>query len=204
MMNIAVLVSGSGTNLQSIIDETEAGLLKVDIKLVLADNAEAYALERARKHNITTAVITKSEYPKRKEFDQKVVELLNEHSVELVVLAGFMRLLSPVILNAYPEKIINIHPSLLPSFPGLDVQRKALEHGVKFSGCTVHFVDEGLDSGPIIIQEAVAVKEDDTVEMLKARILEKEHLIYPKAIDYISRGRVEIKGRRVIIKADGE
>ncbi|MBE9531703.1 MAG: phosphoribosylglycinamide formyltransferase [Proteobacteria bacterium] len=199
-MDIAVLVSGSGTNLQSIIDSVESGHLKVNIKLVLSDNAEAYALKRAKKHNIATAIITKADYPKRKEFDQKTVETLKEHSIELVVLAGFMRLLSPVMIDAFPERIINIHPSLLPAFPGLDVQKKALEHGVKFSGCTVHFVDEGLDSGAIIIQEVVPVLDGDTVETLKARILEKEHIIYPKAIEYISKGLIQINGRRVKIK----
>jgi phosphoribosylglycinamide formyltransferase-1 len=204
MMDIALLVSGSGTNLQSIIDSVDAGRLKVNIKLVLSDNSEAYALIRAKKHNIPTIVVAKADYPERIGFDRKVVDILNEHSVELVVLAGFMRLLSPVMLDAFPEKIINIHPSLLPAFPGLNVQKKALEYGVKFSGCTVHFVDEGLDSGPIIIQETVPILEDDTIETLKARILEKEHLIYPKAIDYISRGMVKIEGRRVIILKDSD
>lgn len=203
-MDIAILVSGSGTNLQSIIDSVEAGRITAKIKLVLSNRADAYALTRAKKHNIPTAVVTKANYPKRADYDQRVVEILKEHSVELVVLAGFMRLLSPVILSAFPERIINIHPSLLPAFPGLDVQRKALEHGAKFSGCTVHFVDEGLDSGPIIIQETVPVLDDDTVETLSARILEKEHVIYPKAIDYISRGLIEIKNRKVIIHNKSE
>lgn len=200
MMDIAVLVSGNGTNLQSIIDSVEAGRLKVNIRVVLSNNANAFALERAKKHNILVKVVTRANYPEKKDFDQKVTDILNEHSVELVVLAGFMRLLTPVILNAFPERIINIHPSLLPAFPGLEVQEKALQHGVKFSGCTVHFVDEGLDSGPIIIQAVVPVLDNDTADSLSERILEKEHQIYPQAIDYISRGLVEIKGRRVHIK----
>lgn len=204
MIDIAVLISGNGTNLQSIIDAVEAGRIEASIKLVLSDNAEAKALERAGKHNIPVEVVTKADYPEREAFDQKVVELLKERSVELVVLAGFMRLLSPVMLKAFPERIINIHPSLLPSFPGLNVQRQALEHGVKFSGCTVHFVDEGLDNGPIIIQATVPVLQGDTTDTLRERILIEEHKIYPLAIDYISRGLVKIEGRRVFIKDSEE
>lgn len=200
MIDIAVLVSGSGTNLQSIIDAAEAGKIEAGIKLVVSDNAGAYALVRAKKHNIPIEVISKGEFPTREAYDEKLAQVLQDHSIELVVLAGFMRLLSPVMLKAFPERIINIHPSLLPAFPGLNVQQKALKHGVKFSGCTVHFVDEGLDSGPIIIQAAVQVLDSDTVESLKERILAEEHRIYPLAIDYISKGLVTIDGRRVTIK----
>ncbi|MEE9543011.1 MAG: phosphoribosylglycinamide formyltransferase [Thermodesulfobacteriota bacterium] len=204
MMDIAVLVSGSGTNLQSIIDAVEAKEIKANIKLVLSDNADAYALVRAKKHAIPIEVISKLDFPIRADYDVKLASVLKGHSIELVVLAGFMRLLSPAMLKAFPERIINIHPSLLPSFPGLNVQREALEHGVKFSGCTVHFVDEGLDNGPIIIQAAVPVLQDDTVDTLKERILVEEHKIYPRAIDYISRGLVRIEGRRVFITEDAE
>ena len=203
MIDIAVLATGNGTNLQSIIDSIEAGRIEAAIKLVVSDNANAKALERARKHGIPTEIISKQDFPKREAYDEKLVSLLKEHSIELVVLAGFMRLLSPVMLSAFPERIINIHPSLLPAFPGLDVQRQALEHGVKFSGCTVHFVDEGLDTGPIIIQAVVPVFDDDTVDALKKRILVEEHRIYPLAIDYISRDMIKIEGRRIIIKGNG-
>ena len=203
-MDIAVLVSGNGSNLQSIIDASEAGQIEAAVKLVLSDNAGSLALERAKKHNIPVEVVSKADYPDRKAFDQKTAEILKGHSIELVVLAGFMRLLSPVMLDAFPGRIINIHPSLLPAFPGLGVQEKALQHGVKFSGCTVHFVDEGLDSGPIIIQATVPVLQDDTVETLRERILAEEHKIYPRAIDYISKGLVTIEGRRVFIKTDGD
>ena len=204
MIDIAVLVSGSGTNLQSIIDAIEAGNIEARIKLVLSDNGDAYALERAKKHDIPVEVISRGDFPKREAFDRELAARLKEHSIELVVLAGFMRILSPVMIEAFPERIINIHPSLLPAFPGLDVQRKAIEHGVKFSGCTVHFVDEGLDSGPIILQAAVPVLDDDTVESLKKRILAEEHKIYPKAIDYISKGLIEVDGRRVTLKEGNE
>lgn len=204
---IGVLVSGSGTNLQAIIDAIEATCLSVDIRLVLSDNPKALALERARKHGIPTFVITKKDFPERKDFDQEAVKALKASGVELVVLAGFMRLITKPFLDAFPMRIINIHPSLLPAFPGLEVQRKALEHGVKFSGCTVHFVDEGLDSGPIIMQAVVPVMDNDDVETLKIRILEKEHVVYPEAIRYLAEGRVSVKNRRVVIEgaqgADG-
>jgi phosphoribosylglycinamide formyltransferase-1 len=199
-MKIAILASGGGTNLQAIIDAIESNALPVEIALVLSDKEDAYALERAAKHNIPTAVITKKDYPDREAFDKEAVRVLKEHKVELVVLAGFMRLITLIFLEAFSERIINIHPSLLPSFPGLNVQKKALEHGVKFSGCTVHFVDDGLDSGPIIVQAQVPVLGDDTVESLSERILKEEHRIYPLAIRLIAEGKVKIEGRRVIIK----
>ncbi|MBE9528028.1 MAG: phosphoribosylglycinamide formyltransferase [Proteobacteria bacterium] len=200
MLKIAVLASGGGTNLQAIIDETEAGRLDCSIEVVVTDSPSAFALERAKKHSIATAIVEKSAYPKRKAFDAELVRLLKEHGVEVVVLAGFMRLLSSVMLEAFPMRILNIHPSLLPSFPGLNVQQQAIEHGVKFSGCTVHFVDEGLDSGPILLQAAVPVLDTDTPESLAARILIEEHRIYPEALNIIAAGRISIEGRRVIIK----
>lgn len=204
MVNLGVLVSGSGSNLQSIIDSVEAGALEASVKVVITDNPEAYALERAKKHGIPTVVLHKKGYGSREEFDRAVVRELREHGVELVALAGFMRIISPVMLEAFPMRIMNIHPSLLPAFPGLDVQRKALEHGVKFSGCTVHFVDGGLDSGPIIIQAVVPVLDADTPETLSKRILAEEHRIYPHAIRLFSEGRLNILGRRVFVEKGPE
>lgn len=200
MVNIGVLVSGSGTNLQSIIDAVEAGRLSASIKVVLSNKPDAYALERARKHGIDTAVVRVKDFPTRELFDGEVLRVLRDKGVELVVLAGFMRIISSVLLDGFPMRIINIHPSLLPSFPGLEVQKAALEHGVKFSGASVHFVDGGLDSGPIIIQAVVPVRDEDTVETLQKRILAEEHRIYPQAIQLISEGRVEVRGRRVFIR----
>ena len=200
MVNVGVLVSGSGTNLQSIIDAIESGRLSASIKLVISNKPDAYALERAEKHGIRTAVVRVKDFPSRELFDSEVLRLLKEAGVELVVLAGFMRLISSVLLEGFPMRIINIHPSLLPSFPGLEVQKAAIEHGVKFSGCTVHFVDSGLDSGPIIIQAVVPVKDEDTVEALQKRILAEEHRIYPQAIELFSEGRIEIRGRRVFVR----
>ena len=200
MVNIGVLVSGSGTNLQSIIDAIEAGRCDASIKIVVSNKADAFALERAKKHGIATAVIRVKDFPEREAFDAEVLRILRENGVELIVLAGFMRIISRVLLDAYHMKIMNIHPSLLPSFPGLDVQKAALDYGVKFSGCTVHFVDGGLDSGPIIIQAVVPVKDEDTAESLSRRILIEEHRIYPQAIQLFSEGRLEIRGRRVFIR----
>jgi len=200
MVNIGVLVSGSGTNLQSIIDAIEAGRCDASIKIVVSNKPDAFALERAKKHGIATAVIRVKDFPEREAFDAEVLRILRENGVELIVLAGFMRIISRVLLDAYHMKIMNIHPSLLPSFPGLDVQKAALDYGVKFSGCTVHFVDGGLDSGPIIIQAVVPVKDEDTAESLSKRILIEEHRIYPQAIQLFSEGRLEIRGRRVFIR----
>ncbi len=203
MLKLGVLVSGGGTNLQAIIDAIEAGDLNAKITVVLSDNPEAYGLKRASAHGIPTEVVTRDGYPTKKTYDTRAVELLRSHGVEYVVLAGFMRIISKVFLAAFPMRIINIHPSLLPSFPGLDVQQAAIEHGVRFSGCTVHFVDEGIDSGPIIIQAVVPVLDGDTEDLLSARILKEEHRIYPQAIQFISEGRVRVHGRRVHIKGPG-
>ena len=200
MVAIGVLVSGSGTNLQSIIEAVEKGKLDASIKVVISNIADAFALERARKHGIPTAVIRVKDFPEREAYDAEVVRVLKEHGVELVALAGFMRIISRVLLDAYHMRIMNIHPSLLPSFPGLEVQKAALDYGVKFSGCTVHFVDGGLDSGPIIIQAVVPVKDEDTVESLSKRILAEEHRIYPQAIQLFSEGRLEVRGRRVFVR----
>ena len=196
---IGVLISGSGTNLQAIIDAIEAKGLDAAIKLVLSNKADALGLNRARSHGIPTQVLDHGNFPSRESYDQAIVDLLRSRGVELVVLAGFMRLLSPVFVKAYSNRIMNIHPALLPSFPGLQVQKKAVEHGVRFSGCTVHFVNDECDEGPIIIQAVVPVFSDDTAESLQARILKEEHRIYPRAIQLYAEGRLRIEGRRVIV-----
>jgi phosphoribosylglycinamide formyltransferase 1 len=200
MINIGVLVSGRGTNLQAIIEAIEEGKIEGKIKIVISDNLDAYALKRAEQHNIETQYINHKEFKNREDYDKKIVETLENKEVELVVLAGYMRILSSYFIKAYKNKIINIHPALLPSFPGLRAQKQAVEYGVKISGCTVHFVDEGMDSGPIILQSAVEVSEDDTEESLAERILKEEHQIYSQAIQLFSQGRLIIKGRKVFIK----
>jgi phosphoribosylglycinamide formyltransferase-1 len=196
---IGVLVSGRGSNLQAIIDNIEQGLLGAEIAVVISDQADAYALERARMHNIPGVHVSANGYKgKRDEYDALLVQKLRDHRVELVVLAGFMRIISPTLLKAFPHRVMNIHPALLPSFPGLHVQKAALEHGVKFSGCTVHFVDEGMDTGPIIIQAVVPILDGDTEDTLSARILKQEHVIYSRAIQLYAEGTLKIEGRRVI------
>lgn len=194
---IGVLISGGGTNLQAIIDAIAAGKLDAKIEVVLSNKADAYGVTRAQMHGIPIEVLNHQEYSSREAYDEAVVKLLQDRGVELVVLAGFMRLLSPVFVKAYSNRIMNIHPALLPSFPGLHVQRKAVEHGARFSGCTVHFVNEECDEGPIIIQAAVPVFPDDSEATLAARILEQEHRIYPRAIQLYAEGRLRVVGRRV-------
>jgi phosphoribosylglycinamide formyltransferase 1 len=196
---IAVLISGGGTNLQSIIDAIEAKKLDANIELVLSNKADAHGLARAKNHGLATEVLDHKAFPSREAYDQAVVDLLRARGVELVVLAGFMRLLSPVFVRAYSNRIMNIHPALLPAFPGLHVQKKALEHGVRFAGCTVHFVNEECDEGPIIIQAVVPVFPDDNEETLAARILKQEHQIYPRAIQLYAEGRLRVVGRRVLV-----
>ena len=200
MINIGVLASGRGTNLQAIIKAVEEGRIEGKISIVVSDNPDAYALKRAKQHNIETQYIDFRSFKNREDYDKKVVECMKEKEVELVVLAGYMRILTPYFIETYKNKIMNIHPALLPSFLGLHAQRQVVEYGVKVSGCTVHFVDEGVDSGPIILQKAVEVKDDDTEESLAERILKEEHQIYPRAIQLFSEGRLVIKGRRVFIK----
>ena len=199
-LRLGILVSGRGSNLQAIIDAIEAKRLAAEIRVVVSDQAEAYALERARTHGIATATLDAKEYPSREDFDRAVIRCLRDHQVELVCLAGFMRILSSHFIQEYRNRILNIHPALLPSFPGLHVQRKALKYAVKFSGCTVHFVDEGTDTGPIIIQGVVSVLDGDTEDSLAARILRLEHQIYPRAIQLIAEGRLQIVGRQVLCK----
>jgi phosphoribosylglycinamide formyltransferase-1 len=196
-LKLGVLASGRGSNLQAIIDASEAGRIDARVVTVVSDVAHAYALERARAHGIDAAFIDPSLHRTRDAFDAAVLDLMRKSEVELVCLAGYMRLLSPLFIEAYAHRIMNIHPALLPAFPGLHAQRQTVQYGSKFSGCTVHFVDEGIDTGPIIIQEVVPVLADDTEETLSARILVSEHQIYPRAIQLFAEGRLEIRGRRV-------
>jgi len=196
---IAVLISGSGTNLQSIIDAIAANRLDAKIEVVLSNRADAFGLVRAKNHGIPSEVLDHKSFPSREAYDQAIVDLLRARGVKLVALAGFMRLLSPVFVAAFSNRIMNIHPALLPSFPGLHVQKKALEHGVRFSGCTVHFVNEECDEGPIIIQAVVPVFPDDTEEQLAERILKQEHRIYPRAIQLYAQGRLHVVGRKVLV-----
>ena len=198
-IRLGVLASGGGTNLQAIIDRCQDGSLAAEIALVLSNNPGAGALERAAGAGIQTCCINHREFGQREDFDRAVVKALQEAKVELVILAGFMRIITAPFIKAFPERIINIHPALLPAFPGLHVQKQAIDYGARFSGCTVHFVDGGVDTGPIIIQAVVPILPGDTAEALSARILEQEHLIYPRAIQLIAEGRVSIEDRRVII-----
>ncbi len=199
-LRIGVLVSGSGSNLQSIIDHIEKGKLRAEIRIVLSNNPEAYALERAKKHGLSCAVMRHEDYPDREDFDRKMIEILRSFNTDLVVMAGFMRVLTPLFLKAFPMKVLNIHPAILPSFQGLHGQQKAFDYGVKFSGCTVHFADEGVDTGPIIVQAVVPVDDRDTDETLAGRILKEEHRIYPQAIQWYAEGRLEVIGRKVRVK----
>jgi phosphoribosylglycinamide formyltransferase 1 len=200
-IRLAVLASGGGTNLQSIIDQTQNGQLNAEIALVISNNPGAGALKRAEEAEIKSLCINHRDFTERKSFDLEVVKALESVQPDLIVLAGFMRIISSVFLKAFPQRIINIHPSLLPAFPGLHVQRKALEYGARFSGCTVHFVDDGVDTGPIIIQAVVPVHSDDTEETLSTRILEQEHKVYPQAIQWFADGRIKICDRKVIIES---
>jgi len=197
---LGVLLSGSGTNLQAIIDAVEVSQLDAVIRVVISNKGDAYGLVRAKKHGIPTQVLDHRNFPTREDFDQEIIEVLESNNVELVILAGFMRLLSALFVRAYANRMMNIHPALLPSFPGLHGQRRAAEYGVRFSGCTVHFVNEECDQGPIIIQAVVPVFPDDTEASLSARILGEEHRIYPRAIQLFSEGRLRVEGRKVFIR----
>jgi phosphoribosylglycinamide formyltransferase 1 len=199
-ISIAVLVSGNGSNFQAILDAIESGRIKnARIACLISNKADAYALQRAAWHNIKSIVMDNKSYPDRRAYDTAVVSLLKENSVDLVVLAGFMRILSEVMINAYPNAIMNIHPALLPSFPGLDAQKQALEYGVRYTGCTVHFVDAGTDTGPIITQAIVPVLADDTVESLSQRIHGEEHNSYVESVRLYCEGRLTVQGRHVLI-----
>ncbi len=196
---LGVLCSGRGTDLQSIMDAISAGSLEAEIAVVLADKPEAMALRRAEKAGIRSVCVNRKLYEDRESFERVLVSELRKSGVTLVILAGFMRILSPYFVHEYSGRIMNIHPALLPSFGGAHAHRDVLAYGVKISGCTVHFVDEGMDSGPIILQAAVPVLDDDTEETLGARVLEQEHIIYPKAIQLYVEGRLKVEGRHVKI-----
>jgi phosphoribosylglycinamide formyltransferase-1 len=198
-MNIAVLCSGSGTNLQAIIDAVKAGAIKAKIALVVSDNKDAFALERARRAGIETVVINRKDYKARRDFDLRIVEELRKRGVELVVLAGYMRLLSPEFISAYRNRIMNVHPALLPSFKGTHGIKDALAHGAKITGATVHFVEEELDDGPIILQSAVEIMPGDTEDTLLERVHREEHRIFPEAIRLFAEGRLKVDGRVVRI-----
>jgi phosphoribosylglycinamide formyltransferase 1 len=206
-LRIAVLASGRGSNLQAIIDGIEAGQVPAQLVAVISNKQDAVALERARKHAVQDIFIDPKPFAgrpdSREAYDRALLDVLGKLDVELVLLAGYMKIVTAVLVNAFTNRMMNIHPSLLPSFPGLDVQRKAIEWGCKLAGCTVHFVTEGVDEGPIIIQAAVPVFDRDTPEILAARILEQEHKIYPRAVQLFAEGRLKVEGRRVLIE-DGK
>ena len=202
ILPIGILVSGRGSNLEAIISAIEEKRLSAEIRIVVSNNADARAISKAKSHGIPTEILPDKTCPTRSEYDKRLVGILENRGVELVVLAGFMRIMSSLFINAFPMRIINIHPALLPSFPGLNVQDKAIKHGVKFSGCTVHFIDDGVDTGPIIIQAIVPVYGDDTEESLSKRILKEEHRIYPQAIQFFAEGRLKVIGRRVFIEGN--
>ena len=195
--NVAVFVSGSGSNLQAILD---AGIESANIAVVLSNKPDAYALERAINNNIPVEVVDHKEFGNRESFEAEIMERLGKYSVELVVLAGFMRVLTPFFVGKFKHRIINLHPALLPSFPGIHSAKQALDYGVKFTGCTVHFVDDGVDTGPIILQSVVPIADDYTEEKLLEKIHEEEHRIFPEAVKLFCEGRLSISGRKVIIK----
>lgn len=196
---IGVLASGRGSNLQSILDKIAMGSLPLEIAVVISDKADAFALERAEKAGIPNFAVIRKECADKKEFEEKIDAILREHGVEMVVLAGFMRILGADFVSGWRHKMINIHPALLPSFPGLDAQGQAIRYGAKVSGCTVHFVDEGMDTGPIILQKVVQIADDDTEETLAAKILEQEHKALPEALSLWAAGRLAVQGRKVIV-----
>ncbi len=196
---LAVLVSGSGTNLQAIIDCIESGELTAEIACVISNKADAYALTRASRHGIPAVIHSNAHFSERSSYDAATVEILRSHKVDLVILAGFMRILTDTMVHAFPNAIMNIHPALLPSFPGLHAQQQALDYGVRYSGCTVHFVDCGTDTGPIILQTVVPVEQDDTEETLSARIQKAEHHTFAEAIKLFVDRKILVQGRRVQI-----
>jgi len=199
MLTLGILASGRGSNFQAIIDSIESGYLKAKIVVLITDNPNAYAIERAKKHNLESLVLKPKDFPTKDAYYSHIVKELKAREAGLVILAGFMRVVGRELIREFPNRIMNIHPALLPSFPGLHGQKQAVDYGVKISGCTVHFVDEGVDTGPIIVQSAVPVYEDDTEESLSERILKQEHKIFPMAIKLFSEGRIAVEGRKVII-----
>ena len=203
-LRLGILVSGRGSNLQAIIDAIEAGTLKAEIAVVISNKQEVPALKRAERHGLSTVFLDPKSVAgmpePRRTYDRKLLETLQQHRVQLVVLAGYMKIVTPVLIDAYESQIMNIHPSLLPSFPGLRAQQQALDHGVKVAGCTVHFVTEGMDTGPIILQRAVPVEEGDTEDVLSERILKEEHGLLPRAIQLFAEGRLKVEGRVVHVR----
>jgi phosphoribosylglycinamide formyltransferase-1 len=199
-LKIGVLASGRGSNFQAIIDSIETGYIQARINVLVTDNPKAFSIERAEKHGIESLVMLSKNYASRDEYFRDITAELKKRDVGLVVLAGFMRIVGKPLLDAYPNSVMNIHPALLPSFPGLHGQKQANDYGVKIAGCTVHFVDEGMDTGSIIIQAAVPVRDDDTEETLSERILKLEHKIFPEAIKLFAEGRVGMQGRKVVIR----
>jgi len=197
---LGVLASGRGSNLQAILDAVAAGRLDAEVRAVVSDVADAFALERARRAGVPALFVDPKGPGGKAGLEGRIVERLREHGVSAVALAGYMRVCGETLLSAFPGRIVNIHPSLLPSFPGLHVQRAALEHGARFSGCTVHFVDAGVDTGPIIAQAVVPVLDGDTEESLAARILRQEHRVFPLALQLLAEGRLRIDGRRVLVE----
>jgi phosphoribosylglycinamide formyltransferase-1 len=202
-LRLGVLASGRGSNFAAILEAIEHGTVPAQVAIVISDRPEARALGHAQSHNLLTAVVEPRNFPDRAAFDLAVVERLRAAGVQLVVLAGFMRLVTPAFLAAFPGRVLNIHPALLPSFPGLHAQRQALAYGVKVSGCTVHVVDEGVDSGPILMQRAVEVLDDDDEESLSARILAEEHKLYPEAIRRIATGEIRLPGLSLAMQRQG-
>ena len=199
-MKIGILISGRGSNMVAIVDAVKSGEIpESEVAVVISDKPDAPGLTKARERGVQTAVIERRGRP-RAEHDTEIAQELNKHGIDLVCLAGYMRLLSKEFIREFENRIVNIHPSLLPSFPGLDAQKQAIEHGVKISGCTVHFVDEHLDNGAIILQKAVEVKDDDTEETLSARILSEEHMAYVEAVKRIASGRLIIEGRKTVFQ----
>jgi len=198
-VRLGVLASGRGSNLQAILDAAAGGGLDAEVRVVVSDVPGAYALERARTSGVPAAVVDPRGLGGKAAYERRIAAVLAEHGVELVALAGYMRIVGPTLLEAFPGRILNIHPSLLPAFPGLHVQRKAIEHGARFSGCTVHFVDAGVDTGPIVIQAVVPVLDGDHEDDLAARILRQEHRIFPRAIQLYAEGRLRVEGRRVVV-----
>jgi phosphoribosylglycinamide formyltransferase-1 len=197
--HIGVLLSGRGSNFEALADSISAGRIpNAEIAVVISNRDGAPGIDRARARGLATRVIP-SKGLEREPYDRLVVTALREAQVELICLAGYMRLLSPFFVAAFPQRILNIHPSLLPSFPGLESQKQALDYGVKFAGCTVHFVDENLDAGPIVLQAAVPVEDNDTEDSLSARILQEEHRIYCEAVRIVLEGKFKIEGRRVLL-----
>ena len=201
MVNLGVLASGRGSNFQAIIDEIERGRLNAVVKLLVVDNPEAYAIERAKRHGIEHLSLNPKDFSTRNDFYLRITDELKSRGVDLVILAGFMRVVKKPLIEAFRNRIMNIHPALLPSFPGLHGQGQAADYGVRISGCTVHFVDEGMDTGPVIIQAAVPVSPEDSEDSLSERILKLEHKIFPEAIRLFSEGRLAVEGR--IVKISG-